>query len=202
MTALDVRVLISGLIWIALGVVLYVAYRRRQGLSLTETTTVVVPKPAVEQEVEYESVLVAFEDGDYSPEAVATAARLAARRRRGIHVLVTITVPANAPIDAHMPEQERRARQAVDAARATGGRRVTGHFEKVRRGETGRRIVDEARSIRARAIVMSLPPRRTGSSPFGRTLETVLAERPCRVIIESSPDDGRPATFAADAVPA
>ena len=32
---------------------------------------------------------------------------------------------------------------------------------------------------------MPLPPRRTGTSVFGRTLETVLAERPCRVIIDS-----------------
>ena len=36
------------------------------------------PKPAVEHEVEYQSVLVAFEDGQFSPEAVATAVRLAA----------------------------------------------------------------------------------------------------------------------------
>lgn len=45
----------------------------------------------------------------------------------------------------------------------------------------------EAKQINARAIVMSLPPRRAGTSLFGKTLETVLAERPCRVIIESSP---------------
>jgi APA family basic amino acid/polyamine antiporter len=63
---------------------------------------------------------------------------------------------------------------------------VTGHWEKVRAGEAGRRIVLEARDIRARAIVMALPPKRTGTSVFGRTLETVLAERPCRVIIDSS----------------
>jgi APA family basic amino acid/polyamine antiporter len=67
-----------------------------------------------------------------------------------------------------------------------GGRRVTGHWEKVRPGQAGRRIVEEAREIRARAVVMSLPPRRTGASLFGKTLETVLAERPCRVIIDSS----------------
>ena len=47
-----------------------------------------MPKPIVEHEVEYESVLVAFEDSEYSPDAVATAVKLAARRRRGIHVLV------------------------------------------------------------------------------------------------------------------
>jgi basic amino acid/polyamine antiporter, APA family len=194
-TVLDVRVLVSGALWLALGIALYVLFRRNQGLSLTETHKVVLPKPAVEREVEYESVLVAFEDGHYSPEAVATAVQLAARRRRGIHVLVVITVPPNSPIDAHMPEQEARAASLIDSARVRGGRRVTGHWEKVRPGGGGRRIVDEAKGIRARAIVMSLPPRRTGTSLFGRTVETVLAERPCRVIIDSSlgVDGGRAA---------
>jgi APA family basic amino acid/polyamine antiporter len=186
-TALDVRVLFSGVGWMALGITLYVIYRRRQGLSLSETHKIVVPKPAVEHEVEYESVLVAFEDDHYSPEAVSTAVRLAARRRRGIHVLVTITVPPNSPIDAAMPEQEAKASSIIDSARVRGGRRVSGHWEKVRPGQAGRRVVEEAREIRARAVVMPLPPRRTGASLFGRTLETVLNERPCRVIIDSTP---------------
>ena len=185
-SVLNIETLVAGTVWLALGVTTYVVYRRRQGLPLTATHKVVLPKPAVEREVEYESVLVAFEDGRYSPEAISTAVRLAARRRRGIHVLVTITVPPNAPIDAHTPEQEARAETIIDTARMSGGRRVTGHWEKVRPGQAGRRIVDEAREIRARAVVMSLPPRRAGMSLFGKTLETVLAERPCRVIIESS----------------
>jgi basic amino acid/polyamine antiporter, APA family len=185
-TVLNLDTLVAGAIWLTLGIGTYVIYRRRQGLSLTETHKVILPKPAVEHEVEYESVLVAFEDGHYSPEAVATAVRLAARRRRGIHVLVVISVPPNSPIDADMPEEERRAASLIDSARVRGGRRVTGHWEKVRPGGGGRRIVEEAKDIRARAIVMSLPPRRTGASLFGRTLETVLADRPCRVIIDSS----------------
>jgi APA family basic amino acid/polyamine antiporter len=185
-TALNLETLIAGAVWMAIGLVTYVVYRRRQQLSLTETHKIVLPKPVVEHEVEYESVLVAFEDGHFSSEAVATAVRLAARRRRGIHVLVTITVPPNSPIDAAMPEQESRAASLIDRARVRGGRRVTGHWEKVRPGQAGRRIVEEARDIRARAIVMSLPPRRAGASLFGKTLETVLAERPCRVIIDSS----------------
>jgi APA family basic amino acid/polyamine antiporter len=189
-TVLDTRVLISGVGWMAAGITLYVWYRRRQGLALTETHKIVSPKPAVEHEVEYESILVAFEDNDYSPEAVSTAVRLAARRRRGIHVLVTITVPPNAPIDASMPEQEAKAASVIDSARVLGGRRVTGHWEKVRPGQAGRRIVEDAREIRARAIVMPLPPRRTGASIFGRTLETVLSERPARVIIDSSRVEG------------
>jgi basic amino acid/polyamine antiporter, APA family len=188
-TVLDVRVLVSGVLWLSIGVGVYYFYRRRQGLSLHETHKVVLPKPAVEHEVEYESVLVAFEDGDYSSGAVATASRLAARRRRGIHVLVTLTVPPHLPIDAAMPEEEARAQEIIDSARVLGGRRVTGHLEKVRPGQAGRRIVEEARDIRARAVVMTLPPKRTGSSLFGKTVETVLAERPCRVIIDSRRDD-------------
>jgi APA family basic amino acid/polyamine antiporter len=191
LSVLNIEVLISGLLWLAIGTVGYVTYRRSQGLSLTETTKVLVPKPIVEHEVEYQSVLVAFEDGAFYGEAVATAAKLAAPRRRGIHVLVTITVPANSPIDASMPAAEEKAQAVVDSAKVRGGRRVTGHWEKVRAGEAGRKIVGEAREIKAAAIVMPIPPKRTGASVFGRTLETVLAERPCRVIIDSPKQDGR-----------
>jgi APA family basic amino acid/polyamine antiporter len=131
---------------------------------------------------------VAFEDGHYSQQAVATAVKLAARRRRGIHILATISVPQSAPIDAPLPEQEAKALEVIDQARVLGGRRVTGHWEKVRPGEAGRRIVDEAKSMRARAIVMPLTPSRRGGAPvFGRSHETVLEARPCRVIIEAAP---------------
>jgi APA family basic amino acid/polyamine antiporter len=184
-TVLNIETLIGGTLWLTVGMTGYVVYRRRMGLSLTETTKVVMPLPVVEHEVEYDSVLVAFEDGRYSGETVSTAVKLAARRRRGIHVVVTISVPANAPIDAPMPEAENRAQAAIDSARVRGGRRVTGHWEKVRAGEAGRRVVAEAKDIQATAIVMPMPPKRAGTSVFGRTLETVLAERPCRVIIDS-----------------
>jgi APA family basic amino acid/polyamine antiporter len=185
-TVLNIETLIAGAVWLTIGITTYVLFRRQQGLSLTETHKIVSPKPVVEHEVEYESILVAFEDDEYSRQAVATAAKLAASRRRGIHVLVTITVPASAPIDAAMPRQEAKAQEMIDSARVRGGRRVTGHWEKVRPGQAGRRVVEEAKDIRARAIVMPLPPRRAGASLFGRTLETVLSERPARVIIDSS----------------
>jgi basic amino acid/polyamine antiporter, APA family len=182
---LNLETFVAGSVWLAIGIGTYVVYRRRQGLALTETHKVVLPKPVVEHEVEYESILIVFEEGDFSPSAVSTAVHLAARRRRGIHVLVLITVPPNAPIDATLPEHEAQAASMIDAARVRGGRRVTGHWEKVRPGQGGRRVVEEAREIRARAVVMMLPRRRTGSSLFGKTIETVLAERPCRVIITS-----------------
>jgi basic amino acid/polyamine antiporter, APA family len=185
-TALHLDVAAAGMAWLLAGVGLYALYRHRQGLDLKTTTRVAVPKPVVDHEAEYESVLVAYEERDFVPEVLATAIRMAARRSRGIHVLVTIVVPATSPISAALPEQELAAQEVIEQAKVQGGRRVTGHWQKVRAGQAGRAIVDEAREIGARAIVMPLPERTGGGSIFGRTLETVLAERPCRVIIESA----------------
>ena len=144
----------------------------------------------VDHEAEYESILVALEGSDYPEGPMATAIKVAARRRRGIHVLVTITVPASAPINAELPEQELAAQAIIEQAKLQGGRRVTGHWEKVRAGGAGRVIVEEAREMGARAIVLPLPPR-SGGTVFGKTVETVLAERPCRVIIQSDPQGAR-----------
>lgn len=195
-TALHLDVAAAGIGWLAVGCAFYPWYRRRQGLDLTTTTRVVVPKSVVDQEAEYDSVLVALDPRGYSPGAVATAVRMAARRRRGIHVLVTITVPASAPLDAAMPEQERAAQTIIEQARIQGGRRVTGHYEKVRAGQAGRLIIEEAIELRATAIVMPLPPRQAGSV-FGKTLETVLQDRPCRVIIHTDAAAPAPARVAA-----
>jgi APA family basic amino acid/polyamine antiporter len=179
-------VAIAGVVWLALGIAVFAVYRRSQGLDLTTTAKVVLPKPVTEHEAEYDSVLVALDVRHYTPQTIATAAKLAARRRRGIHVLVTITVPQALPIDAELPDEELAARAVIQQARLQGGRRVTGHVERVRPGQTGRLIIEEARELRAVAIVMPLPPR-TGTTLFGKTVETVLTDRPCRVIIESEP---------------
>jgi APA family basic amino acid/polyamine antiporter len=181
---------------LTLGVVIYMAFRRRQGLDLTTTTKVAIPLPVTEHEAEYESVLVALEVKQYSEGAVATAVKVAARRRRGIHVLVTIPVPASAPITAEMPEQELAAQAIIEQARLQGGRRVSGHYEKVRPGQAGRVIVNQARQMRAQAVVVPLPAR-TGGSLFGKTVETVLAERPCRVIIQADPQGAQAQRVAA-----
>jgi APA family basic amino acid/polyamine antiporter len=181
-TALNPKTLFFGVGWMVAGVLFYIIYRRTQGLSLTETHTIAVPKAIVEHEVEYDSILVVFEDGVYSEEAVRTAVKMATRRSRGIHVLVTIAVPANAPIDAILPTAESKAATAIERARVLGGRRVTGHWEKVRAGEAGRRVVEEAHEINARAIVFPLRPDASGSL-FSSAVQKVLAARPCRVIL-------------------
>jgi APA family basic amino acid/polyamine antiporter len=189
--ALHPGVAAAGFGWLVLGIVVYVAFRHREGLNLTSTHKVAIAEPVVDHEAEYDSVLVPLQDGRYDEHVMATAAKLAARRRRGIHVLALVTVPNALPIDARIREAEAAADSLIEQAKIQGGRRVSGHVEKIRAGQAGRRIVEEAIDMRAAAIVMPLPRRVDGASLFGKTLETVLAERPCRVIIESRPADGR-----------
>jgi APA family basic amino acid/polyamine antiporter len=185
--ALNPDVAVAGFSWLALGLVVYPIYRRGQGLDLASTHKVAIAQPVVDHEAEYDSVLVHVGEDGYDEQMIATAIKLAARKRRGIHVLVTITVPNSLQIDAPMPDAEAAADSIIEQSKLQGGGRVSGHWEKVRAGQAGRRIIEEAQDMRAAAVVMTLPRRIPGTSVFGKTVETVLAERPCRVIIESRP---------------
>jgi APA family basic amino acid/polyamine antiporter len=182
---------IVGAGWMLFGVLLYAAYRRRQQLPLRETVKVVTPEPLGVEEVEYQSVLVAFESDSFSNEAVAMAVRLAARRRRGIHVLSVVTVPTHLPLEAPLEDREEDAHSKIEQAKIIGGLRVTGHLVRVRPGQEARTIIEEARDIKAAAIVMPLRYR-NGKPLYGKTLQTVLAKRPTRVIVAAQPGSAAP----------
>jgi basic amino acid/polyamine antiporter, APA family len=183
--ALNPRTLVVGLSWMALGVLVYVVYRRNQRLPLTETVKVLLPEPLGVEEIEYRSVLVAFADGEpFSEEMVATAVKLASKRRRGIHVHSMLMVPTNLPLNAEMREAEAEAQSKIEQAKLIGGQRVTGHVERVRPGQAGYSIAGEAKLISAAAVVVGLRYR-DGTPLYDKTLQTVLGERPCRVIVVS-----------------
>jgi APA family basic amino acid/polyamine antiporter len=194
--ALNPRTLFVGTAWMALGIGVYILYRRNQKLPLTETVKVLLPEPLGVEEIEYRSVLVAFEDGEpFSEDMVATAVKLASKRRRGIHVHSMLTVPTNLPLNAELPEPEAEAQSKIEQAKLIGGQRVTGHVERVRPGQAGYEIADEAKLIKAAAVVVGLRYR-NGRPLYDKTLQTVLGERPCRVIVVSEQDAQRGADLA------
>ena len=188
--ALEPTTFVAGGGWMIFGMVLYVLYRRYQGLPLTESVKVQSLEPLGVEEVEYQSVLVAFEDDPFREETVATAARLGAQRRHGIHVVSLINVPQNLPLDAPLDDAESQAQAKVERAKLVAGGRVTGHTLRIRPGQAGHAIVDEANDIDAAAVVMQLNYR-NGTPLYSSTLRTVLAERPCRVIVAAEPTPGR-----------
>jgi APA family basic amino acid/polyamine antiporter len=192
--ALNLRTLTLGAIWMLIGLIIYLIYRRSQQISVVETVKVVLPEPLGVAEVEYKSVLVAFDDGEpFSEQTMATAVKLAAKRRRAIHVAAIVTVPSHLPLDAPLDEPEANAQSKIEQAKLVGGgMRVDGHVHRVRPNQAGHSIAQEAREMEASAIVMGLRYR-NGTPLYGKTLQTILAERPTRVIIVGEPGRARAA---------
>ena len=83
---------------------------------------------------------------------------------------------------------ESAARTKIEQAKLICGQRVTGSVAAGAAWAAGQAIVDEARSIKAAAIVMPLRYR-NGAPLYGKTLQTVLAKRPCRVIVAANPGE-------------
>ncbi len=186
--ALNPRTLAIGIGWMVFGIAVYLLYRRSQGLPVKQTVKVVLPEPLGVEEIEYRSVLVAFRDNQpFSEQMVATAVKLASKRRRGVHIHAMITVPTHLALDAELKRQESEAQSKIEQAKLIGGLRVTGHVERIRPGQSGYAIAEEARMINAAAIVIGLRFR-NGQPLFDASLQTVLAERPCRVIVVSDPE--------------
>jgi APA family basic amino acid/polyamine antiporter len=172
----------AGLGWLAAGLVFYVAYRRRLRLPLTATVRSPVPLgPALA--LEYRSILVPIVAGDESREAVEVAARLATERAGRIVLLRVIVVPLELPLDADLTEQVEEAHDLLDRAYAVAEPYGVRAVERVVRArQAGRAIVEEADRRGAEIIVLGA---RRGNyrTIFGSTVEYVLKNAPCRVMV-------------------
>ena len=189
--ALNARTLVIGMIWMALGLAIYLLYRRDQGLAIRQTVKVESLEPLGVEEVEYESVLVAFDHSDpFDSEMVATAKALAARKRRAIHVISLVDVPSNLPLEATLDGDEGAAQSKIERAKLICGQRVSGSVVRVRKGQEASAIVEAATRIGATAVVMQLRYR-AGAPIYSKTVQAVMAKRPCRVLVTANPEEAR-----------
>jgi APA family basic amino acid/polyamine antiporter len=182
----------AGLGWLAAGFITYVVYRRRVvHAPLTETVRApVVIGPAVA--LEYRNVLVPVVWRRESEAALDLACRLASERGGSIVALTVLEVPLELPLDAELPASaERKAHELLDEARAVGdayGVPVVGRLVRARRA--GRAIVEEAERRGSEIVVMGAPRhdehRRRGRI-FGGTVDFVLKNAPCRVMVAAAP---------------
>jgi len=182
----------TGIAWLLLGFVFYVIYRRRVvHLPLTETVRApVVIGPAIA--LEYRNVLVPVISRRESEAAVDLACRLASERRGSITALCVIEVPLELTLDAPLPDDaERKANDLLDEARAIGDAYGVDVIERlVRARRPGRAIVDEAERRNSEIIVMGAPrrdERRRRDRIFGGTVDFVLKNAPCRVMVAAAP---------------
>jgi APA family basic amino acid/polyamine antiporter len=174
--------------WLLVGIVVFVAVRRSHGEGLTER--VIAPDTVRFGDVpHFKRVLVPMKLGVIGEEMVATAVKLAAEHRATVEALSVVLVPLELPPDAPMPEAEARASASLEEAHALGADNdVHVKTTTVRARAIGKAIVEHARETNADLIVLGSSPRwRRQSRFFSPTVDYVLRQAPCEVLIVAFP---------------
>jgi APA family basic amino acid/polyamine antiporter len=174
-----------GGIWLIIGLIVYVAYRRSQHLPLTRTVLMPAASFGPALEIEYRSILMPLTAHRVSDEMTATALRLAAESGATLVALYPIEVPLDRPLSDAMTEQVAAAERELRETAALGDEYgVTVITRLVRTRNVGEAIVGEAERRRSEIIVMGAADRkRAGERMFGRVIDYVLRNAECRVMV-------------------
>ncbi|MFI5005674.1 MAG: amino acid permease [Solirubrobacterales bacterium] len=210
-----------GLGWMAVGLVLYLTYRRLDESSILRRVTVAPEMLRPERgggllDTDYGSILVPLQGGALDDDIVQTAALLvageptdeAAIDTATIEALWIFEIPMALTLDARLPDAHiKRGRQALARAKAVGEEYAGVHVATatVRARRAGSAIVEEARRRGVEAIVLGAEEpslvrggARLGglSGPLenyvGDVVRYVVAKAPCRVIVTAPPARERP----------
>ncbi|MBC7459876.1 MAG: universal stress protein, partial [Thermoleophilia bacterium] len=177
--------------WMLTGPVVYVLYRRSQGLSLMETARAPVYVAPASADIEYRSLMVPVINNSLDHSAMFVACRLAAERGAQIVVAGVIEVPRSLPLTAEMLDAERNVNTQLDHAKLIGkefGVDVVTRLLRARNAETA--ILEEAERRETELILLGVSPRRHLSlSLIGRSNERIMRRSPIRVIIVREKDD-------------
>jgi APA family basic amino acid/polyamine antiporter len=178
----------AGPVWLLLGGVVFVAVRRTRRRGLLEHVSPVSELPAG---AEFGRILVPMKLGDIGEEMIATAIALAKERGAAIEAITVVRVPRRFQLEGELPaDVAARVDASLDEARALGADHgVEVHGEVVRARSIGHAIVDEAKRRDADLIVLGSSPRwRRQSRFFSPTVDFVLRNAPCEVLVVAFPD--------------
>jgi APA family basic amino acid/polyamine antiporter len=206
--------------WMAIGIALYVGYRRSSGMPLFER--VILSEKALRSEparAEYGSILVPIFGTALDDDIVQTAGRLAAADNQDaddngpsatIEAIWVFEVPLSLPLDARLPDaQLKAARAALARAKAVGeeyeGVEVATATVRARRAGEG--IVSEAARRGVELIVLAAeePSRIRGGARWGGVggpldnflgdaTKYVVRKAACRIILTAPAGDPPPST--------
>ena len=201
----DARYVGSG--WMVVGLIGYVYYRRSQGLDLTSRHKIARrERPPFFVELEYHSAIVPIFGTDVDASALRAAAKLVGEGAT-VEAVYILRVPNQLSLDAGLREEEQLGLSVLESAQVAGrksGLRVETRLIRTR--SPGAAIVEEAEHRNAEIIYLGTAHAPPSERALGPTASYLLAHRPCRVVIETSPADGRngasnPAARAAAQMP-
>jgi APA family basic amino acid/polyamine antiporter len=178
----------AGPIWLAVGLVVFVAVRRSHGEGLMERVEA-PDEHRVVPAAQFRRILVPMKLGVIGEEMLATAVKLASEHGAEVHALHVIRVQLELPLDAPLLDEEERAEASLAEAKLLGSDfGVTVEGATVRARAIGHAIVARAEEIGADLIVVGSAPRwRRQSRFFSPTVDFVLRRAPCEVLIVAFP---------------
>ena len=178
----------GGPIWLVLGLAVFVAVRLSHGEGLLERVRAPDELP-VSSALDVHRILVPMKLGVIGEEMVATAVKLASEHGASVEALHVIRVDLSNAIDAPLEQDQERADDSLAEAKQLGadyGVAVEG--ATIRARSIGAAIVSHARDVDADLIVLGSAPRwRRQSRFFSPTVDYVLRNAPCEVLIVAFP---------------
>jgi basic amino acid/polyamine antiporter, APA family len=180
----------AGLGWLAVGVVFYAVYRRRVVRAPLSATVKAPPAYGPALALEYRRLLVPVLSGQASDDALDVAASLSAERGARITAVSVLEIPLDQSLAAELTAEEDLANRELDEARAIGESYGVSVIPRLVRGRSaGAAIVREAERRAAEIIVIGAPRKdlsRGKRAVFGRTVDYVLKNAPCRVLVTAT----------------
>ncbi len=178
----------AGPVWLLAGLAVFVAVRRSRRRGLLEHVERVETVPVA---TAFERILVPMKIGDIGEEMVATAIALAKERGAAIDAITVVRVPRRYALEGELPpDVANRVASSLDEARALGADHgVDVHGDVVRARSIGHAIVEEAERRGSDLVVLGSSPRwRRQSRFFSPTVDFVLRNAPCEVLVVAFPD--------------
>ena len=191
--ALHVDARYVGTGWMVVGLIGYVHLPPPPGLDLTSHHKIEHrERPAFFVELEYHSAIVPIFGTDVDASALRAAAKLVGEGAT-VEAIYVLRVPNQLSLDAGLEDEEQlgleraRERQAGRAQGRTEGADAADPHPQPGRGD--RRGGASAQT--PRSSISAPPTRRRPSGRSARPRAYLLAHRPCRVVIETPPANGR-----------
>lgn len=180
-----------GFTWLALGLGIYVWYRRSQKLPLLTAIELEEPVTLQYPDIDYDNILVPIVGNRISREVMVMACELANEENSSIYALHVIEVPMSRPLDELLPEESELAGTLLAEAKEVAAEFGVKLFPKIVPGRnTGRVIVEEAIDKKSQIVMIGTErKRRTEERFFGSTVEYVLRKAPCKVLVVAAEKD-------------
>ena len=177
-----------GFLWMGVGLVCYVAYRRQQRIAAMAHVEIERVQFPDFQPMAFQKVLVPTLGGLYT-ENIQIACELAQRHAAAVTALYVIEVPATLPLDTFLPGRFADGEAALKRAQAIGRESeiaVTTQLLQAR--SAAEAILDVLKEGGYDLVVMGAAMKKGAPTPtLGSTVETVLKNAPCRVWVYRIP---------------